>query len=73
MKTLVKNCKQILRRSSSGYGDKGEFIRVTVTLPPELYKLMSEETARRKIAHEPGSVVSAVVRDALVAYFCPGH
>jgi hypothetical protein len=44
-------------------------VKVTVTLPPELYELIIKETTRRKLAKAPNPQLSAVVRDALVQFF----
>jgi hypothetical protein len=44
-------------------------VKVTVTLPPELYELIIKETMKRKLAKEPNPQVSAVVREALVQFF----
>ena len=44
-------------------------MKVTVTLPPELYELIIKETTKRKVAKEPNPQVSAVVREALVQFF----
>jgi hypothetical protein len=48
---------------------KFAYVKVTVTLPPELYELIMKETTKRKLAKEPNPQVSAVVREALVQFF----
>ena len=50
------------------YGGKGEFRRITVTLPPEVYERLVRESARRKIAGEPNQLLSAVLREAVTRY-----
>jgi hypothetical protein len=50
------------------HGEKGDFIKVTVTLPPEVYKLIMEEAVRRKIHKERNPQLSAVIREAVVQY-----
>jgi hypothetical protein len=44
-------------------------VKVTVTLPPELYELIIKETTKRKLSKEPNPQASAVVREALVQFF----
>lgn len=50
------------------YGDKGQFRKLTVTVPPEVYERLIQESARRKIAGESNQLLSAVLREALTAY-----
>jgi transcriptional regulator of met regulon len=66
----TKLCKELKEEVRASHGEKGSFVRVTVTLPPAVYQLVSTEAARRKIAKEPDPVVSAIIREALVAYLC---
>jgi hypothetical protein len=47
---------------------KGEFRNVTVTLPPEIYERLIQESARRKIAGAPNQMLSALFREALSQY-----
>jgi hypothetical protein len=50
------------------YGDRGGFRKLTVTLPPEIYERLIQESARRKIAGEPNQLLSALLREALNDY-----
>ena len=50
------------------YGEKGDFRRVTLTLPPEIYERLVRESARRKIAGEPNQLLSAMLREAVTRY-----
>ncbi len=50
------------------HGEKGAFRRMTVTLPPEIYERLVQESARRKIAGEPKQLFSAILRDAVTLY-----
>jgi hypothetical protein len=50
------------------HGDKGDFIKVTATLSPEVYRLLSDEMVRRKLAKEPNAQLSAILREAVVEY-----
>jgi hypothetical protein len=50
------------------HGEKGDFLKVTATLSPEVYKLISDEMQRRKLAREPNAQLSAILREAVVAY-----
>ena len=51
------------------HGEKGHFIKLTVTLPPEVYELIAKEVTRRKMHKEPNPQISAVIREAVVAHF----
>ena len=55
--------------ANRSHGDKGDHIKITVTLPPEVYRLIANEVTRRKLAKEPNSQLSAIIREALVAHF----
>ena len=50
------------------HGEKGAFRRITVTLPPDAYERLLQESARRKIAREPNGLLSAMVREAVTRY-----
>lgn len=50
------------------YGDKGSFRKLTVTVPPEVYERLIQESARRKIAGESNQLLSALLREALTEY-----
>lgn len=50
------------------HGDRGDFIKVTVTLPPDVYEALVNESARRKIARAPNRLVAGIVREAVTAY-----
>lgn len=48
------------------HGDKGDYVKLTVTLPPAAYELVMTEVVRRKVAKEAEPVISAVLRDAVL-------
>jgi transcriptional regulator of met regulon len=50
------------------YGEKSSFRRITVTLPPQIYERLVQESARRKIAGEPNQLLSAMLREAVTRY-----
>ncbi len=50
------------------YGNRGEFRKVTITMPQETYEQLITESSRRKIAREPNHPISALIREALLAY-----
>ncbi len=50
------------------HGEKGDFRKITITLPPVIYELLVQESARRKIAKEPNHPLSAIIREAVVDY-----
>lgn len=49
-------------------GERGDFRKITVTLPPEIYDLIITESYRRKRAREENSLLGSIVREALLAY-----
>jgi hypothetical protein len=49
-------------------GNKGDFRKVTMTLPQWAYKKLVEESARRKIVGEPNQLLSALLREAVAEY-----
>jgi hypothetical protein len=53
------------------HGEKGDFIKVTATLSPEVYRLLADEMVRRKLAKEPNAQLSAILREAVVKYLGP--
>jgi transcriptional regulator of met regulon len=54
-------------------GERGDFRKVTVTLPPKTYKALMEEVVRRKVEGEDGHLLSAVVREAVDCYLKAGE
>lgn len=45
------------------HGEKGDFIKMTITLSPDVYDLFNEEVARRKRSREKGATISAIIRE----------
>ena len=50
------------------YGEKSDFRKVTVTLPPEAYERLLRESTRRKIAQEPNGHLSSLLREVVMDY-----
>lgn len=50
------------------HGEKGDYVKVSVTLTPELFAAVNAERGRRKVAKERDSQVSAIIREALAAF-----
>ena len=48
--------------------DKGDFRKITVTIPPGAYEQLIYESARRKIAGEPNQLLSSLLREAVMDY-----
>lgn len=63
--------KSTVRDLHSAYGEKGDFRKLTVTLSPELFAQVVEESTRRKVAGIENANTSAVIREALAEFF--GH
>jgi len=53
------------------YGERGDFEKVTVTLPAEVRARLLEESLRRKTDRSPDWPIAAIVREALAAYLAP--
>jgi hypothetical protein len=51
------------------YGEKGDFRKLSVTLPKVLFAHVVEEATRRKVAGLENANTSAVIREALSAFF----
>lgn len=45
------------------WGERGDFRKVTVTLPPDLYDALVQESALRKSAGDPNHLLSAIARE----------
>jgi hypothetical protein len=54
------------------HGKKGDFVKITATLSPETYQLAMAEVTRRKLAKAGDAQISAVIREALIAYLMRG-
>ena len=50
------------------HGERGDFLKLTVTLSPDVYALIADEVKRRKLAREPNAGLSAVLREAATAF-----
>lgn len=49
-------------------GERGDFVKLTVTLSPEAYQLIMTEVTRRKTSKEADPNISAILREAVMAY-----
>lgn len=61
--------KSTVRELHPVYGEKGDFRKLTVTLSPELFAQVIEESTRRKVAGAENANTSAVIREALAEFF----
>jgi hypothetical protein len=50
------------------HGEKDNFDRMSITLPPEIRQRLLDESNRRKKEHSPDWSISVIVREALAAY-----
>jgi hypothetical protein len=50
------------------HGEKTDFRKLTITLPPVAYNLLVQESARRKMAKERNHLLSAILREAVMLY-----
>ena len=50
----------------ANWGERGDFRKLTVTLPPEVYDALVQESARRKTAGEANHLLSAIAREWFV-------
>lgn len=61
--------KSTVRELHPVYGEKGDFRKLTVTLSPELFAQVVEESTKRKVAGVENANTSAVIREALAEFF----
>ena len=54
--------------ANPAHGEKGDFVKVTVTMPPKVYEMIMGEATRRKMTKEKNPHLSAIIREATVAY-----
>jgi hypothetical protein len=53
------------------YGERGDFEKITVTLPSEVRGLLLDESLRRKKDRSKDWAMAAIVREAIAAYLGP--
>jgi hypothetical protein len=68
-----KGCKKQAKKSKEApqieHGEMGDFRKLTITLPPDIFEQLVLESSRRKIAKKPNSLMASIVREAVVAHF----
>lgn len=65
-----KNTKDISDKLHPPHGARGDFVKLSITLPPELYQTALAESGRRKVARRKDRSLSDIIRDALADYLC---
>lgn len=50
------------------YGERGDFEKITVTLPSDVRGMLLDESIRRKKDHSPDWPIAAIVREAIATY-----
>ena len=63
-----KDLAAVAKESSAKHGDRGDYIKATITLPPDVYMEINAEVARRKVNKLGNPSVSAVIREAIGEY-----
>jgi hypothetical protein len=53
------------------YGERGDFEKVTVTLPADVRGMLLDESLRRKKDRSTDWPIAAIVREAIAAYLSP--
>lgn len=53
---------------SAALGAKRDYRKLTVTMPPDIYQRLIQESARRKIAGAPNQLLSGLLREAVAEY-----
>ena len=56
------------REANPPHGEKNEFVKVTITIPPKVYRELTMEVIQRKIDKKANATKSAVVREALFEF-----
>ncbi len=49
-------------------GKRGDFLKVTITLSPEIFQLLNEESTRRRLEGQKPATVSGLIRESIVAH-----
>jgi transcriptional regulator of met regulon len=60
--------QNMILNANPPHGEKSDFRKITVTIPPEAYEQLIHESARRKIAGEPNQLLSSLLREAVMDY-----
>ena len=55
------------------HGEKGDYLKVTATLSPQVYKLLSDEAQRRRLGRKQNAGLSAILRAAVVLALTRHH
>ena len=58
----------MILNANPSHGEKADFRKITVTIPPNAYEQLIHESARRKIAGEPNQLLSSLLREAVMDY-----
>ncbi len=53
------------------YGERGDFEKITVTIPTDVRAMLLEESVRRKKDRSADWPIAAIVREAIAAYLSP--
>lgn len=53
------------------HGEKGDFLKLTITMAPDVLALLGQEKLRRQAAKEENRTNSAIISEALIAYLLP--
>lgn len=67
-KTEIRQAEIRSVEANPPHGERGDFRKVTVTLPPDVFGLLVQESARRKIAGEPNHLLASIIREAVVSH-----
>lgn len=68
--SVILNTEKL--EANPSHGEKGDFVKVTITMPPAVYELIAREAARRKMAKERDPNISAIIREASVKFLEAG-
>jgi hypothetical protein len=49
-------------------GLRSDFIKVSITLPPNIYGRLAEEGMKRRMKRQPNASMSAMVREAIMCF-----
>ncbi len=51
------------------HGERSDFAKLSISLPPDLHSVILQEVFRRKTAKEPNALISSIIREAVIFYF----
>lgn len=68
-KSRIRRSTPKKREANPPHGKKGDFLKMPITIPPEVFRKLSKEVSQRRIDKKVNATKSAVIREALFEFF----